>query len=337
VAQTPRPPWAGPPLSPPLRRPGSDPSALPTDVLIADKLNNRLIIVDPQGRIRWQFPRPGDVQPGATFRIPDDAFFSADGTKIIATQEDNQILTVIDVASRRIVYRYGTPGRPGSRAGLLDNPDDAMLLPNGEIVTADIKNCRLLVIRPPAHQPARIIGRTTQACRHAPPTHWGSPNGAFPMADGHYLVTEINGAHVSELGPGDAIAWSVRVPGVTYPSDSNEISPGRYLTVDYSTPGQVVIFNRAGRTLYRYAPSSPGARLDHPSLALPLPNGDVLVTDDRNHRVLVLDPRSSRIVWQYGHTGVAGRAPGYLDNPDGLDLVPPHGLLAVHASTLRSP
>ncbi len=68
-------------------------------------------------------------------------------------------------------------------------------------------------------------------------------------------------------------------------------------------------------------------QLDHPSLALPLPNGDIVCNDDYNHRVIVVDPRTNKIVWQYGHTGVAGRKPGYLDNPDGLDLVPPNSLV----------
>jgi hypothetical protein len=34
------------------------------------------------------------------------------------------------------------------------------------------------------------------------------------------------------------------------------------------------------------------------------------------------------VVWQYGVTGVAGRRAGYLNNPDGIDLVPPNSLLA---------
>jgi len=38
--------------------------------------------------------------------------------------------------------------------------------------------------------------------------------------------------------------------------------------------------------------------------------------------VIVVDPRTRRIVWQYGHTGVSGTAQGYLDKPDGIDLLP---------------
>ncbi len=307
-------------------RPGSHPSALPGDLLLVDKLNNRLIVVDPHGRIRWQFPQQGDLAPGQSFRVPDDAFFSPDGRYIVATQEDQSVVTLIDVVRRRIVYRYGVPGHPGHTANHLSNPDDAMVLPNGDILTADIKNCRLLLLSPHGHKPLRVLGLTTSACRHAPPRHWGSPNGAFPMPDGHVLVTEINGDWVDAIDLHGTVHWTTHPPGVAYPSDSNQIAPNRFLTVDYSSPGQVVVFTRGGRAVWRWH-GPPHHPLDHPSLALGLPNGDIVLTDDYNHRVLVVDPHTDKIVWQYGITGVAGRRPGLLDNPDGLDLVPPRSFL----------
>ena len=36
------------------------------------------------------------------------------------------------------------------------------------------------------------------------------------------------------------------------------------------------------------------AALDHPSLALPLPNGNVLVDDDYNDQVVVIGPKTNR-------------------------------------------
>jgi hypothetical protein len=314
-------------------RTGSHPEVLPSALLIVDKFNNRLIVVDPQGRIRWQFPQPGDLTAGQTFLIPDDAFFTPDASYIIATQEDQAVITLIDVAAHRIIYRYGIPGRPGMTANHLSNPDDAMTLPNGYLITADIKNCRLLLIAPGAHQPAHVIGRATTTCRHDPPYRWGSPNGVFPMTNGHYLVTEINGDWVDEIGLNGTIYWSVHPPGLSYPSDSNQIGPDRYLTVDYTQPGQVVIFDHTGRKLWSYRGSGQD-RLNHPSLALALPNGDIVLNDDFNHRVIVIDPHTNAIVWQYGSTGVAGSGPGLLNNPDGIDLVPPQSLLITHSKTM---
>ena len=107
------------------RRAGSNSSVLPGPVLIADRDNNRLIEVSPAGRILWRFPTPGDLAPGETFKLPDDAFFSPDGRDVIVTQEDDFVISVIDVARGRIVYRYGHPGVPGSEPGYVHNPDDA--------------------------------------------------------------------------------------------------------------------------------------------------------------------------------------------------------------------
>ena len=305
--------------------PGSDPSVLPGPVLIADSDNNRLIEVSPAGHRLWEFPRPGDLAPGQTFLKPDDAFFAPTGRHVIATQEEDFAISVINLATDRIVYRYGHPGIPGFAANHLDNPDDALLTRSGQIVLADIKNCRLLVIRPPARQVVRQLGETG-VCVHQPGVSYGSPNGWFPMHDGNSVVTEINGDWIDVLSPGGRVLSSTNAPGFSYPSDTNEVRPGVLLSADYTDPGAIETFTPSGHLLWRYAPSGPQA-LNHPSLAEPLPNGDILANDDHNDRVIVIDPRTNRIVWQYGHTHIAGRQPGYLADPDGVDLAPPYSLL----------
>jgi DNA-binding beta-propeller fold protein YncE len=305
--------------------PGSDPSVLPGPVLIADRDNNRLIEVSPTGHLLWEFPRPGDLAPGQTFKEPDDAFFSPDGREVIATQEDDFVISVIDLAGHRITYRYGHPGVPGSGPDYLDNPDDALIAPSGLIFLADIKNCRLLEIRPPAHTILRQFGETG-TCLHQSGISYGSPNGWFPLRDGNRVVTEINGDWVDVVTPAGRVLSATNAPGFTYPSDTNEVRPGVLLSADYTNPGAIETFTPAGRLLWRYAPSGAKA-LDQPSLALPLPNGDVLANDDHNDRVIVIDPRTQRIVWQYGHTHIPGRRPGYLAKPDGVDLAPPYSLM----------
>ncbi|HZS30967.1 MAG TPA: hypothetical protein VFA37_06890 [Gaiellaceae bacterium] len=302
--------------------PGSQPSALPGDILIADRSNNRLLVVDPQGRVVWQF---GDAQ---TLPLPDDAFFAPDARAIVATEEDVDAISVVNIAAHRVTWRYGTLNSPGSAPGHLAHPDDAMLTPGGAIVSADIENCRLIELRPPSHRLVRALGSPTRGCVHSPPDAWASPNGAFPLQNGGWLVTEINGDWVDALSPSGRLLWATHPPGIYYPSDTNEVRPGLYLTVGWQSPGVLEEFTRSGRLVWRYRPRPGDPPLDHPSLAEPLPNGDVLVTDDFNDRVIVVDPRTNRIVWQYGHTGVPGSSPGYLSRPDGLDLAPPRSLLA---------
>jgi DNA-binding beta-propeller fold protein YncE len=316
-------------------RAGSDPSVLPGPVLIADRDNNRLLEISPTGQVLWRFPEPGDLAPSQSFKLPDDAFFSPDGQEIVVTQEDDFAISIVDVEGRRIVYRYGHPGTPGSEPNYLYNPDDAMLTPGGTLLAADIKNCRIVIIRPPAHRVAHQLGETGN-CTHELGVSYGSPNGAFPMSNGDTVVTEIDGDWVDVLGHEGRPLTDTHPPGFSYPSDTNEVRPGVFLSVDYTSPGSIETFTSSGRLLWRYEPSGASA-LDHPSLAMPLPNGDVLANDDRNDRVIVVDPHTNRIVWQYGHTHQPGSRPGYLANPDGVDLAPPHSLTMRFAHSMQAP
>ena len=146
-------------------QPGSDPTVLPAAVLIADEDNDRIILVDPQGRVVWTFPEPGDLAPGETFKTPDDAFYTPDGKQIIVTHEENFAVSLVDIASRRVVWRYGTPGIHGHGPNQLWNPDDALVLPDGHVIVADIKNCRILLIAQGAQTAERVYGADRQIGR----------------------------------------------------------------------------------------------------------------------------------------------------------------------------
>lgn len=232
---------------------------------------------------------------------------------------------MIDVAKRRIVFRYGQPGVPGSGPNLLNSPDDALMTPSGTIVAADIKNCRLIAISTRTHRITKQLGKTG-ICTHSPPTLFGSPNSVFPTSNGGSLVTEINGNWVDLLNGHSGLVKAIHPPGFSYPSDTNEVRPGLYISVDYVNPGTIEMFRKDGRLVWRYSPRGVD-ELNQPSLAEVLPNGDVIANDDKNHRVVIIDRRTNRVVWQYGHTGRAGNRPGYLNTPDGLDLAPPHSLM----------
>lgn len=311
---------------------GSDPRDLPRPLLIADEQNNRLVIIDRDGRTMWEFPRKGDLAADQRFKTPDDAYFTPDGKQIIATQGDDNVISVIDIATSKIVYSFGKSGRAGSISDRLFGPDDAMMLPDGDIVASDISNCRIIMIPEGGHAVSRQIGRAG-TCQHDPPQTLGSPSGAFPMMNGNYLVSEINGGWVSEMSLSGQVAWSVHLPSVKYITDPNEIAKDRYLTVDYSNPGQVVTFDHTGKVLWRYGPTGEMA-LNKPSQAMPLPNGNYMVADRGNHRLIILDPHSKAVLWQYGQTGVAGSKPGYLNFPTGMDFLPPDSLLGKHGVTM---
>jgi outer membrane protein assembly factor BamB len=175
------------------------------------------------------------------------------------------------------------------------------------------------------------IGSPT-ACTHEPPRHLGSPNGDTPLRDGNILVSEVNGSYVDEITRQGKLVWSVQLP-ISYPSDPQQLGPDRYLVANYASPGGIYEFNRAGKILWSYHPSSGDGMLNHPSLAERLPGGLIAANDDYRDRMVIIDPHTKKIVWQYGRTDSPGRGPDHLNIPDGFDLLAPNGTTPTHPYT----
>ncbi len=297
-------------------------------LLMADRGNNRLLVLDPTGHVVWQYPSPSLPAPTLPFYFPDDAFWVHGGNAILVNEEENDVLTEIAYPSGKTLWTYGHPRVGGSSPGYVHQPDDLYPYPGGGLVVADAKNCRILFFNA-AGSPSGQIGKTGD-CTPGLPNTVGYPNGGTPLPDGNVLISEINGAHVSEMSANRKVLWSTPVPGLHVPSDPQPLTDGSFLVVDYSHPGAVIRFTSDGKALWTYRPTSGSGELDHPSLGAPLPNGLIAVNDDYNHRVVLIDPTTNQIVFQYGHTGVAGTGPGYLNTPDGLDLLLPGGITPLH-------
>jgi hypothetical protein len=291
---------------------------LPGALLIADRGNDRMLLVDPHRRVLWRYPTARDRAHGAHLYFDDDTFVEPGGKAIVSNEEENHTIISVDIASHQVTHLFGRPGVKGRGPGLLNTPDDAYVLPDGTLTVADAYNCRILFIR--QHRIVRQLGRTGM-CAHNPPRTLGAVNGDTPLPDGGVLVSEIQGSWIDDFSRSGRLRWAVQAP-VGYPSDPQLLAGGRILLADYSSPGAAVIINRHGRVLWRYAPASGWAALDHPSLAVMLPNGDIAINDDYKDRVVIVDPHRNRIVWEYGHAGRAGRGADSLNTPDGMDFVP---------------
>ena len=302
-------------------------------LLIADRGNDRLLVIDPARNLQWQYPSATMPPPPGGFYFPDDAFFFHKGTGIISNQEENHTIVEIGYPSGKLLWQYGHPGRPGSAPGYLNQPDDAYLLKNGNVTVADAMNDRILFISPAGAQLGQI--GTNRDAVHNPPTGVGYPNGDTPLANGDVLVSEINGSWISEYTQAGALVWTVHLPTVNYPSDPQQVGPDLYLLADYDPPaeGRILTIHRSGAVVWTYDVTAGDGMLKKPSLAERLPNGLIMANDDYRNRVVVIDPRYDTIVWQYGLTDTAGTAPGLLSIPDGFDILAPDGTTPTHPQT----
>ena len=291
---------------------------LPYPIVIADRRNNRLIEIAPDKRIVWEFPSPSLK----LYRGNEDVNFSADGSQLAVSEEDNFDVHIVDYATRQITWTYGMPDTRGKGAGLLNYPDDAHLLADGQFLTADIRNCRVLIIDPKTNAVTTQWG-TPGRCAHKPPGELAYPNGATPLDNGDILVSEITGALITRMTRAGQVVWSVKAPHIRYPSDAFPTPGGKHIIVaDFSKPGRVVIFDPAtSNIVWEYFVASGEGSLDHCSIARELPmTGDILVVDDLNDRVIVIDRETKKIIWQYGRKGEKGFKPGLLNYPDGVDI-----------------
>ena len=116
----------------------------PGYLLVADRNNDRVILLAPDRRIVWQ--RTG-------LRQPDDAFFTPGYRGIITNEEFDDTLTQFSLRRSASSGRYGHAGIPGRAKGYLDAPDDAYRLANGITTVADIRNCRIVELTARPHGP----------------------------------------------------------------------------------------------------------------------------------------------------------------------------------------
>ena len=271
----------------------------------------------PDKRVVWRFPPPGGLGR-ESFAGPDDAFLTPHGGSIITNEEFADTIAIIRLGRRpRISFEYGHAGSPGSAPGYPSHPDDAYLLPNGLISVADIINCRVVFIDRD-HHVVRSIGRAGD-CSHNPPSSLLQPNGDTPTPDGGVLITEIGG-WVDRLDRRGHLMRSIQTP-TGYPSDAQPPPNGDVLVAGFDTPGHIYVITPKGRVTWTYGPGSGSGALDRPSLAVPIGRNLIAATDDYGQRVVVINKQSKRVVWQYGHLDQPGSAPGYLNKPDGLDLI----------------
>ena len=303
------PPWPGP---------------LPYPVLIADRGNNRMLLISPTHQILWQYPPKGGLPAGVQFGSDDDAFFTPGGHQIITNEEHQGTVTVVDMYTSLQTWTFGTYGQEGYGNHHMNYPDDAYRLPNGTTIVADIRNCRELFISP-AEQIIKVWGlRQAGICvSHPAQNLLGSPNGDTPQPNGDILMSLIDGNRIVLMSPQEKVIWNVRAPDIYqgYVSDAQLLPDGNVLVADYNRPGKIIIFNpQTLKVVWLYDVISGPGELNHPSLAQQLPNGNIMLNDDYNDRVIVIDPQTDQIVWQYGHMGQPGTAAGFLNTPDGFDV-----------------
>ncbi|HEV3077426.1 MAG TPA: hypothetical protein VHB47_23605 [Thermoanaerobaculia bacterium] len=215
--------------------------------------DNRVILVDRLGRIRWQYGQFGVTGSGPNeLSTPVQSTWLPNGDVLITDQANERVIEVN--AAKRIVWQYGTTGTSGNGPNQLSNPNSAELLDNGHILIADENNNRAIEVK----RNHSIVHTFTAG---------GTVSGvafASRLPNGHTLLTDSNNSRAVEVDPADHVVW------------------------------QYVTNTETG--------SNPNPL---PTRAIRLANGNTIISDQFNHRVIVVD-HAGNLVTSYGTLNVPG-------------------------------
>jgi hypothetical protein len=161
---------------------------------------------------------------------------------------------------------------------------------------------------------------------------------------GNILITDQFNNRVIEIDSGGNIVWQFgNGPGDTSSKaivGTNDAERVGNLTLMSGTgipagatkncrsgcvDNRVILVDRGGNILWQYgqfgvtgfAPN----QLNTPVQNTYLPNGNVLITDQGNERIIEVRRSDKAIVWQYGMNGVVGIGANELNNPNAAELL----------------
>jgi hypothetical protein len=339
----------------------------PGNYLIADQFNNRVIEVDRTGNIVWQFGRgPTDFSPASIIgtndaqRVGKLTLMAGTGTPggqpeapdctNPAGCPDNRVLLVNRAG--HIVWQYGQFGPGGNGPDQLNTPvqntwlprederdsDEEHLaedagIPHGHVLITDQGNGRIIEVRV---SDKRIVWEYDGL---------NNPNCAELLENGHILICDENNNQALEVTHSTpstivhtyTMAGGMLFSGVAFAS---RLPNGHTLITD-SNNNRIVETDEAGDVFFQYFTNTDPNSTQRstgplPTRALRLRNGNTLISDQYNHRVIEVSP-DLQIVRTFGKINALGYnarkvADGGLNSPydakrigDYTGITPPFG------------
>jgi hypothetical protein len=209
-------------------------------------LDNRVILVNPQGKIIWQYGKFGVSGSGPDeLNTPVQATWTRYQTVFITDQVNERIIEVN--RAKKIIWQYGTTGVSGSGFNHLNNPNSAELLSNGHILIADENNNRAIEV----NRSKKILATFSAD---------NTTNGvafASRLASGNTLLTDSNNNRIVLVDPKDKLLWQYQTNKQSgsnpnpLPTRAVETKEGQILISDQFNQ-RVILVSQAKKIIAQY-------------------------------------------------------------------------------------
>jgi len=156
--------------------------------------DDRVLLVDPKGKIVWQYGQFGQAGSGPNLLdTPVQCTWLPDAHVLITDQANNRIIEVN--LKKKIVWQY--PGSNTNEADQLNGPNSAELLENGHILIADQGNNRAIEVT----RNDQIV-RTFTAGDTVDTVAFASR-----LKNGDTLLTSAGTSRIVEVDANDVVVW----------------------------------------------------------------------------------------------------------------------------------
>jgi hypothetical protein len=229
-------------------------------------VDNRVMLIDPMGRIIWQYGRFGVTGSGRDeLNTPVQATWTPMHTVLITDQANQRVIEVS--RDKKILWQYGVTGVAGSGPDQLNAPNSAEMLDDGDILIADQSNNRAIeVTRSHKIVATYSAGGAVSAVAFA-----------SRLPNGDTLITDSNNGRVVEVDAHDQIVWSYATSAQfagnpsPLPSRALRLRNGETLISDQFNH-RVLSVDPAGRIVRQFGTvDTPGFDADHAERALNAP------------------------------------------------------------------
>jgi hypothetical protein len=166
--------------------------------------DNRVILVDKHGRIKWQYGQFGQTGDGPNLLSTPVQSTWLPSTDVLITDQGNNRIIEVNL-HKQIVWEY--PGSNTNAGDQLNSPNSAELLENGHILIADENNDRAIEVTRDD-----VIVQTFTASGDL-----GACAFASRLENGDTLLTDTSKSRAVEVDANDVIVWQ-------YATDTNTMS-----------------------------------------------------------------------------------------------------------------
>jgi hypothetical protein len=247
--------------------------------------DNRVLLVNPFGKIVWQYGQFGQSGSGPNLlNTPVQSTWLPNAHALITDQANNRIIEVN--LAKKIVWQY--PRSNTKPADQLNGPNSAELLENGHILIADQGNSRAIeVTRGDEIVRTFTAGGTVNIVAFA-----------SRLENGHTLLTDAGNSRAVEVDANDMVVWqyvtdtapqSVAAP---LPTRAVRLRNGDTLISDQFN-NRVIRVNHAGVIVASYGLPLAGGPVD------PFPFGNNVGYDLQTTQKGLYSPYDAKVVGDY--------------------------------------